>query len=499
MPELTPGARVDLGRGYALRAPFRGNAERLEPGIAGTRAREAVTDTLDDSLARNDMRSVATIDITDIRKVPSSGPGLRDLAGNEVMRLETPDFGSEAGQVVMSVDEAGAVRWNFPLQDDGAIQPPTDRGAGGTKQYLIESLSPPTPPAAASTNRSLFGTIGKKLLKVIVYPITDIFVGKAASEIAEYWESRNRAYGIRDFTPANFTQPVGNPIGADEIAALAKDRALLFIHGTFSNAHGAFGEIPAGLMSALHQRYDGRVFALNHFTLSHDPEKNVRWFVDELQRLSPVSRLAVDIVCHSRGGLVARTLAHGFGSYTQDRVSVNRVVFVAAPNNGTLLADPDHIVKMIDRLTSAVNLVPPGGVSDILDGLLIAVKIIGHGALKGLEGLRSMNPGGEFIKTLNQRGQEGARYFAVAANYDPNTPGLRGLVKDAVNNVLDRVFQAAENDLVVPEDGVYDSNGSPAFPIATTNVLRIPASAGRWHSKLFSDPAVAQKIGTWLT
>jgi hypothetical protein len=499
MPELMPGARVGLGRGYALRAPFKGNAERLEPGAPNTRAREVMTETLDGALARNEMQGVATIDITDIRRIPSTGTETRDRSGNEVMIFDTPDFGPELGQVVISVDEDGAIRWNFPLLPDGEIEPPTVRGAGGTKQYLIPADSPPTPPATQAANRSLFGIIGKKLLKVIVYPITDIPIGKAASEIAEHWESRNRAYGLRDFTPANFTTPSGKPLDASDLNALSKNRALLFVHGTFSTAHGAFGEIPSELMGALHQRYEGRVFAFNHYSLAHDPVKNADWLVTELQRLALATRLTVDIICHSRGGLVARTLAHGCGTFAQDRVSVDRVVFVASPNNGTLLAHPDHVVKMIDRLTSATNLLPPSGASDLVDGLLIAVKIIGHGALKGLEGLQSMKPGGGFINTLNKSGKPGAPYFAVAANYDPSTPGLRGLVKAGLNNVLDRVFEDAANDLVVPELGVYDTNGSPAFPIDETRVLRIPATAARWHSKLFGDPEVAQSIGTWLS
>src|SRR5689334_11470443 len=121
MPELNPGARIDLGRGYSLNAPFRGTAQRLEPGEAGTRAREVATDTLDEALARHSMQSVATIDISNIRPAPVAEGALRDSSGQDVMLFEVPDFGAEAGQVVISVDEAGAVRWNFPVLDDGAL------------------------------------------------------------------------------------------------------------------------------------------------------------------------------------------------------------------------------------------------------------------------------------------------------------------------------------------------------------------------------------------
>ena len=43
-------------------------------------------------------------------------------------------------------------------------------------------------------------------------------------------------------------------------------------------------------------------------------------------------------------------------AWISDQVRINRVVFVAAPNRGTLLADPDHMVEMLDRMTTALNL-----------------------------------------------------------------------------------------------------------------------------------------------
>lgn len=499
MPELKGGsARVDLGAGYAIVAPgLRGRAERLAGGEPQTRAVELATPVLDAALAAAEMTSVATIEIN-ARPVPGpAATDLRDPRGDEALMLEVPDLGAEAGQVVMSVDEAGTITWHFPLDGSG-IQAPSERGAGGTKTFRIRSYVPSTPPSGSE--RSLVGAIGRKLLKVIVYPITDILIGKTAAQIAEHWEEKNRAYGLRNFVPANYTQPTAPALTAADVERLSQDRALLFLHGTFSTAHGAFGDMPSALVNQLHQRYGGRLFAFNHFSLSHAPDRNVQWLTDELRSLSPTSQLQVDIVCHSRGGLVARTLAEAGGVFGIDtsQAQVRRIVFVAAPNHGTLLAEPDHMVSMIDRLTSGLNLFPPSGIADVLEGILIAVKIIGHGALKGLTGLQSMNPKGQFLGKLNQGGVAGADYFAVAANYEPNDPGLRALVSGAIDGVVDRVFQNAENDLVVPESGVFEPNGSPSFPIAPNRVLRIPGTAGVMHTGLFGQPDVARKIGEWL-
>ncbi|MHB1224559.1 MAG: esterase/lipase family protein [Gemmatimonadaceae bacterium] len=516
MPELRGGTeRVELGGGYALVAPgLRGRAERLDGGATETRAREAATPLLDDALARAEMRGVATIDIT-ATAVPTSDAAsdLRGPGGDDALLLEVPDLGPGAGQVVLAVDEAGALTWHFPLAD-GEIQPPAVRGAGDRKRFLIRRDIPSASPVgpvgeageAATGDRSLFGAIGRKLLKVIVYPITDVIIGKPARAIAEHWETKHRAYGLRDFSPANYRQATTTTadrerlaLTPDAVGRLAGGRALLFVHGTFSTAQGGFHDIPVELMSALHGRYGGRVLALDHFTLSHDPARNVRWLLDTLQQRAPDARLEVDIVCHSRGGLVARTLDRAAAlGLDGDRVRVKRIAFVGVPNQGTQLAQPDHMVEMIDRLTTGLNILPPGGVADVLEGILIAVKIIGHGALKALDGLRAMDPAGEVLATLNQGGPSGATYYAVAANYEPTDPGLKGLVSRAKDVVVDRIFEGAANDLVVPELGVYESNGGGGFPIAADHCLQLPDSAGVMHTGMFGHPEVARRLDQWL-
>lgn len=512
MPELRGGFdRIDLGGGYTLVAPgLRGRAESVRNVAADVRAAERSTPLLDEVLSRVEMSGVRTIDITaTTTRIPAADANrdLRDPRGDDAMLLEVPDLGADRGQVVLSVDEAGAITWHFPLADDGEIQSPANRGAGGKKRFLIRRNVPSAPPPERVGDRALFGAIGRKLLKVIVYPVTDVLLNKPARAIAEHWEAANRAYGLRDFSPANYQEPAAAPgapdrfaLDGDAVRRLSAGRALLFIHGTFSTAHGAFHDIPSDLMATLHTRYGGRVFAFNHFSLSHDPKQNVEWLMQQLGALAPDASLDVDIVCHSRGGLVTRTLDEGSGAFGIDtgRVRVHRVVFAGVPNKGTLLADPDHMVEMIDRLTTGLNLVPPGGVADILEGILIAVKIIGHGALKALSGLASMHPDGNFLQSLNRDGRRDPEYFAISANYEPVDTGLRAIVSRAADTVVDRVFQNAENDLVVPEEGVYAANGNGGFPIGQARLLRLPKSAGVMHTKMFGQPDVVAKMNEWL-
>lgn len=509
MPALNGGyERVDLGGGYVLVAPgLRGRAERLDQATPGLRAIENATPLFDDVFARNEMTTVTTVDIT-AAQVPTGevASALRDTHGEEALLLEVPDLGPQAGQVVLSVDEAGALSWHFPL-DEGHIQPPSVRGVGDKKRFLVRRRVPPAPPPETARDRALLGAVGRKLLKVIVYPITDLLIDKPATFVAEHWERAHRAYGLRDFSPANYRQPMMTPLDRDRVALtapqldnLARGRALLFLHGTFSTAHGAFHDLPPDFMSELHRRYSGRLFAFNHFSMAHDPQQNVRWFLEAVGAISANAQLDVDVICHSRGGLVARTLVDGKNAFGIDtsRVNVQRIAFVGVPNQGTLLANPDHIVDMIDRLTTALNLVPPGSPADWLEGLLIGVKIIGHGALSALVGLHSMHPQSQFLKTINHGGRRDADYLAVAANYEPTDQGLKSLVSRSATALVDSVFEEAENDLVVPELGVYNVNGSDSFPIPAERRLRLPASAGVMHTTMFRNPGVVRWLGEWV-
>src|SRR5208282_3676199 len=128
--------------------------------------------------------------------------------------------------------------------------------------------------------------------------------------------------------------------------------------------------------------------------LADAPDDNVRWLLAHL----PSSPMQVDIVCHSRGGLVARVLAERNARLGLDasRIDVRRIVFCGVPNGGTALADPDHMVDMIDRFTTALTLFPTGPITETFEALITVVKIVGHGALKGLPGLASMRPKGTF-------------------------------------------------------------------------------------------------------
>lgn len=507
MAQLTGSTQaIALGDGYSVRAPgLRGSAELKRPRSAADRSRSRTvadgTAALDAAFAETHVTEVRQIDL--LLQAPVAGGAARALRSvdntQDLLEVAVPDLGADVGQLVLCCDEAGVLTWHLPVDTGQAVQPPATRGSGGVKRFLIPATRPAPPADANGAQRSLIGVLGRKLLKVLVYPVTDPIVGAIGEFFAERWEERKRPYGLRDFSPDNFRNPDVPRLTAADWTRLAQGRALLFIHGTFSTAHGAFSQLPDAVFAELHAGYGGRVFAFNHFTLSHDPRRNIEWLMGQL----PPNPLELDVVCHSRGGLVTRALAEHPAAFGLEvsRVKVRRAVFVGVPNNGTPLADPDHMVKIIDRLTTALNLFPTGPVTETLEAIITAIKVIGHGALKGLDGLSSMRSGGPFLASLNQGGAPDEGYCAIGADYEPTDQGMKALVTGSTlaDAVLDRVFQDAPNDLVVAETGVFGANGNAAFPIPASRVLQVPADQGVIHTTLFGYPPTGARLLDWLT
>jgi hypothetical protein len=491
---LTP---VALGDGFRLTAPgFRGTAEMRRPLPGDVRARGGQDTT--EALARAfEATGISTARDIGLKVQPIAGSPehrLRSPGGADAIELVIPSAGAEFRHLVLVCDEGGALTWHLPAAAESSAA--ATRGGEPEIRFIIPVQTPP--PAAPGQTRSLVSAAGRKLLKVLVYPVMDPVVGAVSDAFAERWEERNRPYGLCDFTPATTTAGDGRAFEPADWTRLSEGDALLFIHGTFSTAHSAFSQLSRATLDALCARYQGRVFAFNHYTLSHDPVQNVRWL---LAQVPPAIRLSLDVICHSRGGLVARTLAEqpsAFGIEAPN-VSVRRVVFVAVPNQGTLLANPDHMVQMIDRITSALNVFPTDAVSETLEALLTTLKVVGHGALNGLPGLLAMRPDGEFIGALNHGAPRPVEYFAAAADFRAAGHGLNALVAGAANHAMDIVFENDPNDLVVPESGVYGANGCQAFPVDPSRLLLLPESAAVTHTTMFGCSDVSARIEQWLT
>jgi hypothetical protein len=393
--------------------------------------------------------------------------------------------------MVMAADELGVVSWHFAPPAAGTGTRGAIPAPGATRAYVIPRGVPAERAEGAAT-RGLVSTIGNKILKEMVFPLLDPIIGEVSATFVNRLEQRRWPYRIRAFGPGDYTADVAPSIDGDGWSRLAGGRALLMVHGTFSRAHLAFGHLPIGCMEGLHRLYGGRVFAYDHFTLSHDPRENVRRF---LAQIPDGTSLDVDIVCHSRGGLVSRMLSEKQGEFSlgSRHLRVGKVVFVGAPNAGTSLADPAHLGDVLDVFTNLLNFLPDNGVTDVMTMVIGVLKQCAVGAMGGLEGLQSMRPDGEFENWMNAGARTGdTRYYALAANVTPVDPGLRHFV---VARGLNKLLKGP-NDFVVPTEGVFAENGSGFFPIVDKLVLEGDEAVS--HTKYFEHKAVQEKILEWL-
>jgi hypothetical protein len=499
---LDPTGRLITVGNIRLRTPgLAGRAEVYRPGPVGgatrsLRAVEQTTDLFETALRNENVRAQTTVEIAAPREVAiAGGPAETSTrstdSGEPAIEAQVPPPNEEFGQLVLSVDESGAMTWTVAQEVNAGGAPGATTRGGEFRTYLIPRTVAPTPAGEAAT-RSLAGAVGKKLLKVLVFPLIDPLIGRIGEDFASKWEAKKRPYALRTFTPDDYNQEAGTPITPERLQQMSGGRALLFVHGTFSRAFSAFGALSPETVRKLHEIYEGRVFAFDHFTMSEDPIQNAQWFVEHL----PAGvHLDLDIICHSRGGLVSRTLAEKqsdlpLGGRTLD---VGKIVFVAAPNAGTTLADSKYMGDFVDSYTNLLNFLPSNGATEILEGVVTVVKMLAVGVLRGLPGLQSMVPNGGFLTRLNTSPVGADKYFALASDYTPTDPGLKAW---AANRLLDRVFQRAANDLVVPMLGVYDKNGCGYFPIAEKLVYG--QGDGISHTTYFGEPRTQERILGWL-
>lgn len=340
---------TSLGRGISVRAPgLRGRVESHDVTTTGdTRAPDVDGSgpALDAALTREGFLRLEVITL-DVAPVPFAPPSdvrspVSDVDGVEVT---VPDLGDDVAQVLLAVDENGVVSWNFPVDDGGSLAP-TTRGAGDDVRFIVPAFASEPSPGDA-TDRGVFGLLGRKVLELVALPLSKLVVPPLAGAAARLWESKSRIARVRTFTPANYASADVPSLEDAEWQRLATGRSLWFVHGTFVSTDTAFQAFPAGVLSALSDAYGGRVAAIDHHTLGIDPLGNA----DLVRELVPDGlELDVDIVCHSRGGLVARALA---GQGGEAVFNVRRIVHVASANHGTALATPSNLVPFIDRITT---------------------------------------------------------------------------------------------------------------------------------------------------
>lgn len=256
------------------------------------------------------------------------------------------------------------------------------------------------------------------------------------------------------------------------------DRSLLFLHGTFSHAAAAFSDLATpGAFDALASAYGGRVYAFNHLTVGLAPGENVK------ELLPLLKGVRLDVVTHSRGGLVLRTLAAA-----PVGAAIGRAFLAAAPNEGTPLASPARWDELAAWVANLAEALPSGALAFGLDFAAEALVWIACRAGGALPGLSAMDPAGEFLAELNARSAGAPTYGAVVANFTPHGSLARRLLDAGA----DAIFQMP-NDLVVPTEGGLSLGRAR---IAARNTVRF--EGGVHHLNLFAQKKTREGLKNFL-
>lgn len=487
MTDLNGGSdRIELAPNVYVLAPgLVGSVELLAPTLLGTRADEPerATVELTGALSRQGFTTLHSLEIASAPMPGPVAPVNRGADNRPLLSLEVPALGTDQPQVVMLADEQGIVTWHFAQPSAGP----------NTVRFDIPADTVAVPAAADGQSRGLVSIIGKKLLSVLVFRALEAGAKVLAQVLAEQWEARNRPSRVRRFAGPQDIASVSVLDGAawDQMRG---GRALLFVHGTCSTSQGGFGALDSAVWGQLSARYGGRVFAFDHPTLSVDPLSNVETLITLLPTGAPLN---VDIVAHSRGGLIARALACA-ATDPSFPLQISKIVHVGVPNAGTQLANVKRIGKFVDRISTMLNLAPDGPLStvaDVLDGILTVVKIIGCNGVGELPGLSAMDPAATWLPTLGARQAAPHTSYAIGSDYEPSG-GVLQLVR-VPDAAADLVFGLLPNDMVVPATGVYDVSAA-GFPIPAERRVGFSRDEHVWHCAYFGQRKTQKALLDWL-
>jgi len=317
----------------------------------------------------------------------------------------------------------------------------------------------------------------------------------------------------------------------DHATPARNGRILLFVHGTFSSCENVLEEIHATKEGkalvpwAYSQGGYGQVLAFNHPTLSVPPILNAV----TLARTFAGSTAEVDVVCHSRGGLVTRWWLEALDRSPTGR---GRVVFVGSPLGGTGLAAPANLKDAIDALTNLARGISiaskvAGAVFPVAAPLTMAVGMLAS-VVSGVTSVASKTPildaGIALVPGLNAQSRQGgnaevlglrdsfaqlstadsgryqARYYAVRSNFESENPGWRFWRHFRRDALLDRATAAifdGENDLVVDTPSMRELSDDRTF--RDDNIKDFGSNAVVHHVNYFQQPATIEFLRRALT
>ena len=300
-------------------------------------------------------------------------------------------------------------------------------------------------------------------------------------------------------------------------------RILLFMHGTFSNSENLIRELwnpdvntpgqghGADFLRKVAKEYT-QVLSFDHFTLSRSPLINAV----ELSRLFAATNAErLDVISHSRGGLVTRWWCEVLDQKPRKR---RRVVFVGCPLQGTSLADPESVRNGLNLLSNVgrvlgdgVQLIPmltvAGGLMQILSSITSAASrtpLVDAG-ISMIPGLAAMSRvlNNHELNALNvMNAPPRADYFAVVSDFEPDPVTWRFwrmFSTRAADATVDHLVFRQANDLVVDTTSMTYHAWGPNPVLVDNPAFRCFAPEDRvHHTNYFRNPKTTEFLAESL-
>lgn len=303
-------------------------------------------------------------------------------------------------------------------------------------------------------------------------------------------------------------------------------RTLVIVHGTFSSAKNSLNEYaatPEGrkfLHDAL-TRYKGQVLVFDHPTLSVSP------FINGLDLARGLAGTTgeIDVIAHSRGGVVTRWWLDVLGDGLPG--ANVRAVLAGTPLLGTSLAAPNRLHPMLSVVANVGNFVTRTlGIAAAANPFAMAsfglLKFLarrqadrfgippvdigsrpgidaGVVVIPGLQGQSAVANNFELARLQASANRANVQYFAITADFEPERMGwklwkvITEFTTRAKDAATDRIFPA-ENDLVV--DTAHMTRLDKARKVVDS--LDFGSQSQVHHCNYFRQPQAISKIRTWL-
>ncbi|MFY9554325.1 MAG: CHAT domain-containing protein [Blastocatellia bacterium] len=488
--------------------------------IATSLANEAIIEALEEQ----DLKLIDKVELTPAAAPP---PGRRREpapSGENIAELEL-DLGPPEDAVIL-LETEGMYSWQFAA--DSALVPadPGRRGVRQTpaqKRVTFRIEMPVTKHPGQPARRGIVQDfLADKVKAYVLKFAARIAVGQAIKFL-----ERNVRRGIvrmDSLDPASWS--LIDDLSSLNLPTDRPARILLFVHGTFSSTIGGYGALtgtPWGqkFLEGAWANYDA-VIGFDHLTLSSDPLANATDLLNRLESINWNHAPHFDVVVHSRGGLVFRSLVELLMPLASWQAHFDRVIFTACTNAGTSLAEPDNWHTLIDLHTNLavaacrlLGLLPHAKavalvLKEVIQGLGAFVKYLATRAVTDgdIPGLAAMEPDGDFITKINeaQVGQptiEKSYYCAITSEFeaqlfngDHEPKELpRRLVQWIADSFTDKLMRES-NDLVV------NTASMTAIDPQVGNFIKDRLDFGKnpqvYHTNYFFQPRVVNALTNWL-